>query len=417
MTRKRLKIFVSAYACEPNLGSEIGVGWHWVLEMSKYFDLWVLTRKSNQANIESWIKNNPEYNSIKFLYFDLPYYLRFWKKGLRGVRTYYLLWQKLTNSLVKRTMEENDIEIYHLLTYGNALWPVSSYGKKKFFIWGPTGVGDTIPKEFSKHYEVKSKIIESVRRFSVKTLPLNSGFKNRCANANLIFCKTETASKSIPIQYRNKALVFTDVAVERIEGAQNEQKIRTGKIIQYLAVGRLDAWRGFDLLIEAFAQAVKNNQNIHLEILGKGSDKQRLDKLVNKFKLERFVTLSGQVSQEVYYEKMAYCDVVVNPSLKEGAVTTAFDSMSFSKPLICVNTGGYTRYFNEEYAVVIPRTTRSEVIQNLSIGILELSDPMMRKVKGEKANEIGGHFDWQKKGELIFKEITRKYSEFQRNLS
>ena len=33
--KERLKIFVSAYACEPDLGSEIGVGWHWVLEMSK----------------------------------------------------------------------------------------------------------------------------------------------------------------------------------------------------------------------------------------------------------------------------------------------------------------------------------------------------------------------------------------------
>ena len=32
----KLKIFVSAYACEPGLGSEIGVGWHWVLEMSEY---------------------------------------------------------------------------------------------------------------------------------------------------------------------------------------------------------------------------------------------------------------------------------------------------------------------------------------------------------------------------------------------
>ena len=37
----KTKVFVSAYACEPGLGSEIGVGWHWVLEMSKYFELWV----------------------------------------------------------------------------------------------------------------------------------------------------------------------------------------------------------------------------------------------------------------------------------------------------------------------------------------------------------------------------------------
>ena len=75
----KLKIFVSAYACEPDLGSEVGVGWHWVLEMSKYFDLWVLTRKSNQSSIEGWLQNNQEYNNVHFIYFDLPYYLRFWK--------------------------------------------------------------------------------------------------------------------------------------------------------------------------------------------------------------------------------------------------------------------------------------------------------------------------------------------------
>ena len=49
--QEKLKIFVSAYACELDLGSEIGVGWHWVLEMSKYFELWVLTRKSPLARM------------------------------------------------------------------------------------------------------------------------------------------------------------------------------------------------------------------------------------------------------------------------------------------------------------------------------------------------------------------------------
>ena len=89
----KLKIFVSAYACEPGLGSEIGVGWHWVLEMSKHFELWVLTRESNRSTIEPWIALHPEYAGIHFLYFDLPKWARFWKKGLRGVRTYYNIWQ------------------------------------------------------------------------------------------------------------------------------------------------------------------------------------------------------------------------------------------------------------------------------------------------------------------------------------
>ena len=85
---QRLKIFVSAYACEPDLGSEIGVGWHWVLEMSKYFELWVLTRESNRHTIEPWIDKHPAFKNIHWLYYDWPKWARFWKKGLRGVRTY-----------------------------------------------------------------------------------------------------------------------------------------------------------------------------------------------------------------------------------------------------------------------------------------------------------------------------------------
>ena len=233
----RLKIFVSAYACEPNLGSEIGVGWHWVLEMSKYFELWVLTRKSNQYNIETWSAKYPEYQSINFIYFDLPYYLRFWKKGLRGVRTYYNIWQWCTNNIVKKTMLDNKIKIFHHVTYGNALWSVSSFGKKQFFVWGPTGGTEIIAKDFTKHYELKGRGIESLRRIVVKSLAYNQGFKNRCKHANLILSKTEVHKESIPVKFRNKAILFTDVAVDDFE-VENYTFEKESTTIKYIVVGR-----------------------------------------------------------------------------------------------------------------------------------------------------------------------------------
>ena len=64
---ERKKIMVSAYACEPGYGTEIGVGWHWTLEMSKYFEVWVLTRESNKENIEEWISKNNKGNDIHFV--------------------------------------------------------------------------------------------------------------------------------------------------------------------------------------------------------------------------------------------------------------------------------------------------------------------------------------------------------------
>lgn len=136
-SKNRLKIFVSAYACEPGKGSEIGVGWHWVLEMSKYFELWVLTRANNQEPIEKYFKEHPEVNrGINWVYFDCPEYIKRFKHQMRGVRTYYTIWQLMSNKIVKEVMRNNGIEIFHLLTYGNAIWNISTYGQKQFFYLG-----------------------------------------------------------------------------------------------------------------------------------------------------------------------------------------------------------------------------------------------------------------------------------------
>ena len=412
MKLSRFKIFVSAYACEPDKGSEIGVGWHWVLEMSRYFDLWVLTRKSNQKNIESWIHENPIYSNIVFIYYDLPYYLRFWKKGLRGVRTYYTIWQKLSNSIVEQTMRNNDIRIYHLLTYGNAIWPASKYGQKQFFIWGPTSVGDTIQKEFSDHYFLKSRIIETLRRISVKFLFLNKSFRRRCKDANLILCKTENTFNFIPDNCKSKSKIFTDVAVNDIDASKFKSSRRqNNSITRYLAVGRLDAWRGFDLLIEAFSKAYHINKNIQLEIIGNGNDYLRLKRLIIKYKLESIISLCGKVSQEEYYFKMSNCNVVVNPCLKEGGVTVAFDSMSFGKPLICIKTGGYTNHFKDDYAFLIPLSKRNETILKLKEGILLLTDKQIRIKMGNKSKKKCEEYLWQNKGEKIYQTITNAYNQ------
>ena len=406
MSTDKPKIFVSAYACEPGLGSEIGVGWHWVLEMSKHFELWVLTRESNRGTIEPWIAEHPEFACIHFLYFDLPKWARFWKKGMRGVRTYYNLWQYFTNGIVKRTMRENGIKVFHHLTYGNVLWKVSSYGSRQFFVWGPVGGLETIPAEYSSHYARKSRLIEWVRRAAIKTLPLNFGFKKRCRKASLIVWKREITRNLIPAKDRDKAMLFTDVAVEKQPIVANADS-KNNNTIEFITVGRLDAWRGFDLVIESFARLAKEKSNVHLTIVGKGADKKRLQQLAKALNVSEKITFAGKVSMEEYYRLLAAADVVVNASLKEGAVTVSFDSMSMGKPLICLDTTGYTRYFSNEYAIVIPRTGRCEVIENIAAAMLRMTDANERKTIGEKARNAGAQFTWAARGEE-YKELLEK---------
>ena len=56
---KRLKVLISAYACESGKGSESGVGWNMVSEMAKYHDIWVMTRANNRPVIEAEQAKNP----------------------------------------------------------------------------------------------------------------------------------------------------------------------------------------------------------------------------------------------------------------------------------------------------------------------------------------------------------------------
>ena len=89
-TARRLKVLVSAYACEPNRGSESGIGWNWVREISKSCDVWVITRANNRPLIERALATETLCNT-HFVYFDVRRWIGFWKKGQRGVRVYYYL--------------------------------------------------------------------------------------------------------------------------------------------------------------------------------------------------------------------------------------------------------------------------------------------------------------------------------------
>ena len=418
------KIFVSAYACEPGLGSEIGVGWHWVLEMSRYFELWVLTRESNRRTIEPWIAEHSEYAKIHFVYYDLPQWARRWKRGMRGVRIYYMLWQWLSDGIVKRTMQENGIDTYHLLTYGNAMWPASRYGMKQRFVWGPVSAGVMLPRFLTKHFSWKSRLKEVAQRVMRWLLPLNVGFRRRCKYADLILCKTDDTIQCVPEKWRGKCVQMTDVAVERrnVECYLTPKQYDDEKI-NYVAAGTLVGWRTFDVLLESWKlcqQSTVNGQQstdngqwstvnflspkaqrpmVQLSIVGDGPERGRLERLVDELGVRESVRFVGQVDMETYYSYIAQADVVVNPCFREGAVTVSFDSMAMGKPLICFDTGGYTYYFKPEYSRVIKGVkSRTEAVERLARAMAELADRELIAQMGAEAKRNSELYDWKHKG-------------------
>ncbi len=113
------KILLSAYASEPGKGSEPAVGWNWAAAMSRLHEVWVITRANNQAAIEA--SDEPWVNQVHWVYYDLPGWLRRWKKGSRGVQLYYWLWQIGAFFTARRLHRQVRLELVHHVTFWQPL--------------------------------------------------------------------------------------------------------------------------------------------------------------------------------------------------------------------------------------------------------------------------------------------------------
>lgn len=319
---------------------------------------------------------------------------------MRGIYIYYPLWSRASRKLVNQVIKKNGIRVYHQLTYGNALWGVNPIVKDMVFIWGPIGGLEIVQSEFSRHFSLRSRLIEFIRRTVARMVTNLPAYLNRCASADLILCKTQSMMDKIPMKHRGKALLFTDVATEKT--TMLASKTEKNRELVFLAVGRLDGWRGFDLIIEAFSLVCsKTTLPVKLRILGDGKEKNRLLRLIEKYNLNGKVSLLGNVSMEQYQHEMQQCNVVLNACLKEGGVTNAFDCMSHAKPLICLETGGYTQYFDHTCSVVIKKHHRDQIINDFSESIILLTNDTYRTQLAHGMRQKVPDTSWKVKGEKI----------------
>ena len=125
-----------------------------------------------------------------------------------------------------------------------------------------------------------------------------------------------------------------------------------GNIRRILYAGMLEEYKGIEYLIKAFSTICEelNDDNIILDIIGEGTDKNRLKELANIKNLQRRINFKGYISHEALKEEYAKADVFVLPSIiKENSPLTPLEAMSQSTPVITTNNGGQAELIKEGY--------------------------------------------------------------------
>jgi glycosyltransferase involved in cell wall biosynthesis len=109
------------------------------------------------------------------------------------------------------------------------------------------------------------------------------------------------------------------------------------KIVSY--IGRLDAEKHLSVLVEAFNHLSGTMNDIHLMIVGSGTDEEHLKRLVYQYDIADKVTFTGRVSDEEIMQLHKIGTVYVMPSPAELQSIATLEAMASGQPVVAVDAG------------------------------------------------------------------------------
>ena len=108
--------------------------------------------------------------------------------------------------------------------------------------------------------------------------------------------------------------------------------------VLFVSVGRLVPVKGFDLLIRGFAASHSESGNVHLAIVGNGSEKALLEQMTRDAGIAEHVTFTGALDDVCGV--LAAADAFVLASRNEGMGRAVIEAMAAGLPVIASAVGG-----------------------------------------------------------------------------
>jgi glycosyltransferase involved in cell wall biosynthesis len=194
--------------------------------------------------------------------------------------------------------------------------------------------------------------------------------------------------------------------VQRQRERWTQGAARDTNVILVVAAGRVESEKGFDVLIDAMAIAVKTEPRLICEIWGNGDQIDALNAQIERLDLAEHVRLRG-FTQDITQE-LAKANVAVSSSYREGISNFILESWAVGVPLVATAIVGSAEIVHDrKRGVLVPPGDA----QAMSAAILEIAhDEYLREtcIAGGR-DAIENVHNWDKMAERmegLFREIA-----------
>ena len=350
-----MKVLMSAYACEPDKGSEPGIGWHWVEEVTRLgHQVWAFTRANNRDAIE---RVSPRLANLHIVYHELPEWLVYLKKKGPFLRLYYALWQWTAYRRAVQLHQQERFDLVHHITFGS-FRDASFMGRLGIpFIFGPVGGGERAPMRLRMDYGVKGHVLDALRDFANTASRWNPLLRETLTAARVIFVTSHETGAALPARYQHK--VRQQFVIGAPQVADSPSPIVDDRGIRFLFAGRFLYWKGMQYGLRAFARFVHAVPNARLALVGAGPEGEKWQRLAVKLGIGHAVEWHEWIHHADVATMYRRHDVFLFPSLHDSSGMVVLEAMSFGLPVVCFDLGGPGLLVTDQSGIVIRTTDRN----------------------------------------------------------
>jgi glycosyltransferase involved in cell wall biosynthesis len=359
-----MRILVSAYACEPDKGSEPEVGWTDVLGLSQDHEVVVITRANNRPAIEQAMKGaNP-----RFEYYDLPPWLSRLKRGIRGVQLYYAAWQWGAFFVGRALHRSTEFDAIHHVTFARCWGAVPLSLLDVPFFWGPVGGGERYPLALTRGFGARWRLEDGLRRLVRWLAPFAPTLALTGRRSVMAWATTPDSA-----EYLNR-LGCSRVAVQPAIGVSSEAICSAPRTpangpLRVVCVGRLLPLKAFHLALRAVFLC---DGGVVLEVLGDGPQRARLESLARRLSVHGRITFRGVVSRDAAVSALREADVLLHPSIHESGGLVCLEAMSVGTPVVHLGLGGTGLLVDDSSGLCVDASTPQAAAVELSEALAQL---------------------------------------------
>lgn len=415
---RRYRVLVIAEAANPEWTSVPLIGWYLSQALSKLADVHLVTHVRNRnALIRQGLVEERDFTAIDNEKIAAPLY-RFAEKikggNGKGWTTsaafsslaYYSfeheLWRQFGGRIAAR-----EFDLVHRIT------PLSPTSQSLIanrlsrlgipFVIGPLNGGVPWPPHFGARQYAEREWLSSVR-WLYKCMP---GYRSTRRLSTRIIVGSKFTYEDMPHWAKAKCIYIPENGVDVESVAQPRDRSSSARPIRVAFVGRLVAYKGADLLLEAAREYVQSGE-IDLHIIGDGPERPSLEAMVGRFAISDSVHFYGWLPHRATLEKLRTCDVLALPSVREFGGGVVIEAMALGIAPMVANYGGPSELVTEHTGIKVSFSDATSLVDGFrdafaailaspnivsSLGMAARGDALSFLTWTAKANQILSVYD------------------------